>query len=47
MEGGHRFPVHTHADDVLPFAGGPLWLRMTIRYTDYQRFQVTTKIIVE
>jgi hypothetical protein len=38
VEGNYRFPVHTHADDVLDFRVGPQRIRLTIRYTNYQRF---------
>lgn len=38
MDSGHWFPLHTHADDTLPFRTGPLRIRMTIRYSDYRRF---------
>ena len=31
VDGKHWFPIHTHADDVLPFRNGPLRIRMTIR----------------
>jgi len=37
-EDGHRFPVETFADDVLPFSNGPLRMRMKIRYANYKRF---------
>jgi hypothetical protein len=41
---GHWFPVHTHADDTLPFASGPLRTRTTIRYKDYKRFATESSI---
>ena len=43
--GGHRFPVHTHADDILQFRNGPLRMRLTVRYLNYQKFQVESKIV--
>jgi hypothetical protein len=38
VDGRHRFPVATYADDTLPFSTGLLHVRMTIRYTQYKRF---------
>jgi len=38
VDGRHRFPVATYADDTLPFSTGLLRVRMTIRYTEYKRF---------
>ena len=38
VDGRHRFPVATYADDTLPFSAGLLRVRMTIRYTQYKRF---------
>ncbi len=38
VDGSHRFPVATYADDTLPFSTGLLRVRMTIRYTQYKRF---------
>jgi hypothetical protein len=38
VDGVHRFPVATYADDTLPFSTGLLHVRMTIRYTQYKRF---------
>jgi hypothetical protein len=38
IDGRHRFPVATYADDTLPFSTGLLRVRMTIRYTAYKRF---------
>ena len=43
----HWFPIHTHADDVLPFSGGPLRMKMTVRYENYKRFQSEVKIKYE
>lgn len=41
---GHRFPVKTFADDVLPFSGGPLRMRMMIEYANYRRFGASSTI---
>lgn len=41
---GFRFPVHTHSDDTLPFASGPLRTRMTIKYLDYKRFGASSTV---
>jgi hypothetical protein len=38
VDGKHRFPVATYADDTLPFSTGLQRVRMTIRYTQYKRF---------
>ncbi|MGO4881165.1 MAG: hypothetical protein ACLP59_10125 [Bryobacteraceae bacterium] len=38
IDGVHRFPVNTYADDTLPFSTGLLRVRLTIRYTQYKRF---------
>ena len=44
---GHWFPTLTFADDTLPFRNGPLRIRMTIRYKNYQRFGAESKITYE
>ncbi len=41
---GHRFPIHTHSDDTLPFSSGPLRTRMTIKYLDYRRFAASSTV---
>jgi hypothetical protein len=38
VDGVHRFPVFTFADDTLPFSTGLQRVRMTIRYNQYKRF---------
>ena len=38
VDGQHRFPIFTYADDTLPFRNGLQRVRMSIRYTNYQRF---------
>ena len=38
VDGQHRFPVYTIADDTLPFRTGLLRVRLTIRYAQYKRF---------
>ncbi|HZO54856.1 MAG TPA: hypothetical protein VFB63_19270 [Bryobacteraceae bacterium] len=43
-EDGHRFPVQTFADDVLPFSTGPLRMRMMIRYANYKRFGASSSV---
>lgn len=47
VDGGFRFPVHTHADDLLPFSSGPLRIRMTIRYAGYKRFGAESSVTFE
>jgi len=44
VDGRHRFPVHTHADDILPFRSGPQRIRLTIRYLDYRRFAAESSV---
>jgi hypothetical protein len=38
VDGHHRFPIFTYADDTLPFRTGSQRVRMTIRYSNYKRF---------
>ncbi|MGH9574716.1 MAG: hypothetical protein ACRD40_14455 [Candidatus Acidiferrales bacterium] len=45
IEGHYWFPTYTHADDFLKFSTGEVHIRMTIRYTDYKRFRVTSRIV--
>jgi hypothetical protein len=47
VDGRHRFPVATYADDTLPFSTGLLRVRLTIRYTGYQRFGADSVITFE
>jgi hypothetical protein len=44
---GHWFPVHTFADDELPFRTGPVRIRFNIRYKNYQRFGAQSTITFE
>jgi hypothetical protein len=45
--GDYWFPVQTFADDTLHFTNGPVRLRMTIRYRDYQKFEAESRVIPE
>jgi len=45
--GGHWFPVHTFADDQLPFRTGPLRIRFNVRYENYQRFGAQSTLTFE
>jgi hypothetical protein len=45
IEGHYWFPTYTHADDFLHFRTGDVHIRMTIRYTNYKRFRVTSRIV--
>ncbi len=45
--GDFWFPAFTYADDTLPFHTGPLRVKLTIRYTNYQRFGSSTIITFE
>ena len=47
IDGRHRFPVYTYADDTLPFRTGLQRVRMTIRYTQYKRFGADSVIKFE
>lgn len=47
VDGKHWFPEFTYSDDVLPFRGGPLRIRMTIRYTNYKRFGAESTVTFE
>lgn len=38
VHGNFWFPVMTYGDDTLPFHTGPQRIKLTIRYTNYQRF---------
>jgi hypothetical protein len=46
IEGHYWFPTYTHADDVLHFSTGDIRIRMTVRYKDYKRFRVTSRILL-
>ena len=44
VDGDFWFPALTYADDTLPFRNGPQRIRLTIRYTDYRKFEADSKI---
>ena len=44
---GYWFPVHTFADDELPFRTGALRIRFNVRYQKYQRFGAQSTITFE
>ncbi len=44
MANGFWFPDQTFADDILPFRGGPIHIRMTIQYAGYKQFQTESNI---
>jgi hypothetical protein len=44
VDGGFWFPVKTFADDTLPFRSGPLRIRMSMNYSNYQRFSAESTI---
>ena len=44
IEGHYWFPTYTRSDDVLHYTSGDVHIRMTVRYADYKRFNVTIKI---
>jgi hypothetical protein len=44
VEGSFWFPATTYGDDTLYFRTGPQRIRLTIRYSKYQKFGADTKI---
>lgn len=44
VDGDHWFPSKTFGDDVLPFRNGPVRLRTSIDYSNYQRFGTESKV---
>jgi hypothetical protein len=44
VDGQYWFPTYTRADDVLNFSSGPIQVREIVKYTNYKRFGVKTKI---
>lgn len=47
VDGRHWFPIHTFADDTLPFRNGPLRIRLNIRYSNYKRFGAESTVTFE
>jgi hypothetical protein len=47
VDGQHWFPLHTYADDVLPFRSEPLRMKMIVRYSNYKRFSAESSITFE
>ena len=47
IDGEHRFPVTTYADDTLYFRSGPQRIRMIIRYSEYKKFGSDSKIVFQ
>lgn len=45
IDGQYWFPTYTSADDVLHFLNNDVHIREIIKYTNYQRFGVKTRII--
>jgi hypothetical protein len=45
IDGQYWFPTYTTADDILHFRSGDVHIREVIKYTNYQRFGVKTRII--
>jgi hypothetical protein len=45
IEGHYWFPTYTRSDDTLQFRTGNVRIRMIVRYTDYKRFRVTSRIL--
>src|SRR5579859_83711 len=44
VDGQYWFPTYTRADDVLHFSSGDVQIREIVKYTNYKRFGVKTKI---
>jgi len=44
IDGEYWFPTYTSADDILHFRSGDVHIREIIKYTNYQRFGVKTRI---
>jgi hypothetical protein len=47
VDGVHRFPITTYADDTLYFRTGPQRIRLIIRYSEYKRFGSDSKIVFQ
>jgi hypothetical protein len=47
VDGVHRFPITTYADDTLYFRSGPQRIRLIIRYSEYKRFGSDSKIVFQ
>jgi hypothetical protein len=45
IDGQYWFPTYTRADDDLQFKNGPVHVREIVKYTNYKRFGVKTRII--
>jgi len=45
VDGQYWFPTYTRADDVLHFSSGDVQIREIVKYTNYKRFGVKTRII--
>jgi hypothetical protein len=44
IEGHYWFPTYTRADDTLHFTSGAVRIRMSVKYSNYKRFQVTVRL---
>ena len=44
IDGEYWFPTYTRADDVLKFSNGDIHIREIVKYTNYKRFGVKTRI---
>lgn len=45
VDGEYWFPTYTRADDVLHFSSGDVQIREIVKYTNYKRFGVKTRIV--
>ena len=47
VEGNFWFPAMTYSDDTLYFRTGPQRMKLTIRYTNYQKFGSSSSIVFD
>lgn len=45
IDGKYWFPTYTRADDTLRFSSGPVRITILIRYSDYKKRAVTSRIV--
>jgi hypothetical protein len=45
IDGQYWFPTYTMADDMLNFSNGPVHVKEILKYTNYKRFGVNTRIV--
>jgi hypothetical protein len=45
VEGQYWFPTYTHGDDTLHFKAGAVHMRFTVKYADYKRRSVSSRLV--